>query len=80
MTDQPMTLTERQRKHREKKKQDERECEQLKSDVRAATRIIDGVLEGLKTIAVGEANEKALSSAIAHIEAAMLLLSSKEQN
>lgn len=75
MTDQPMTLTERQAKHRAKKKQDAMECEQLKSDVRAAIRIIDGALTGLRTIEVDQTNERALLAAINHIEAAMLLLS-----
>jgi len=74
MIEKPMTLTERQAKHRAKKKQDERECEQLKSDVSAAVKIIDGALAGLRTVAVDGVNQRVLLAAANHIEAAMMLL------
>lgn len=64
----------RQAKHQLKLKHAVAELECLKQDIKTAKGIIKSVTVGFKTIAVDQANERALSFGIEQIEAAMKLL------
>lgn len=66
----------RQAKRQEKLRLAIKELEVLEFDCRAASRILAQVIAGLSTVAVSDPNQRVLTSAIAQIESAMLLISS----